>query len=218
MRARPARPTPRRLLPAPPPAPAPGASASGANWTVGESKVGVPSLRSPATDLILHERILPFRSCLFVNHATPVHTQLKGWRRGGRWLRSREKPRSFERWSRLLLLTAEGHSKSGKLRRVGDERWKERGRPSRSPQFYILTLPFTELEVIYSLKWPSRTPPYTWFGVSFLIHLGQWSQWMTQDILTRVLWPLKYVVQLLKNKKQKTPVRKETDFSCRKKI
>ena len=122
---------------------------------------GFPPLRSPATDLILHERIFPFRSCLFVNHATPVHTQLKGWRHGGRWLRSREKPRSFEWWSRLLLLTAEGHSKSGKLRRVGDERWKERGRPSRSLQFYIHTLPFTELEVIYSLKWPSRTPPYT---------------------------------------------------------
>lgn len=53
-----------------------------------------------------------------------------------------------------------GSQKSENLRRVGSGRWKERGTPSRSAQFYILTLPFSELEVLYILKRASRTLPY----------------------------------------------------------
>lgn len=68
-------------------------------------------------------------------------------------------PRSFERWSQLLFLKAEGHRKSENLRRVGE--WEVEGEryTIKVTPIYILTLPFTELEVLYVLKWAGRTLP-----------------------------------------------------------
>ena len=86
---------------------------------------------------------------MFVNHAAPAHTQLKAG-----LARSREKPRSFELWSQLPFLREVGPveillgSKDG----LGGGGWKEEGTSSRSSQFYILTLPFTELEELNILK------------------------------------------------------------------